>query len=101
MIKSTRMQRMAVSLIVLLLLSLSIPALAAKTSLKALGNLSTTAGVRMRDGAGTNTKTLDIIPKNTQLVYYKVSEEKDGSWYYVQYESQYGWMSGRYAKLIN
>lgn len=56
----------------------------------------TTSGacLRMRTGPGTQFGTLAAIPNGQYVPCWYTT----GSWYYVQYRQNYGWISARYVR---
>ena len=55
----------------------------------------------MRSGPGLTYKDIGTVHKGDKLPYQGVTENTDGrDWYLVIYENQNGWVSSKYAKLV-
>ena len=86
--------RRTISVLILaamLLLSLSVPALASGT------NVRITGSCYVRDGAGAYYDTIGIINKGSTLTYYGSKKNGSTTWYEVEFNGQYGWVSSKYA----
>ena len=73
-------------------LCLTAPALAA-------GQVTTTASVNLRSGAGLGYQSLRVIGEGVTLSYTETAWDSRGVlWYHVSYSGSNGWVSSRYAK---
>lgn len=61
----------------------------------------TGGAVNVRSGPGTNTKDIGTVHKGDVLPYQGIVQNVDGrDWYLIEYENQNGWVSSKYAKLV-
>ena len=59
-------------------------------------------GVHIRTGAGTDYMIIGKVNKGDRITYAgKTQKGSDGNkWYQVKYNGTYGWICGKYAKLL-
>lgn len=63
--------------------------------------LVTGGALNVRSGPGLTYKDIGTVHKGDKLPYQGVTENTDGrDWYLVIYENQNGWVSSKYAKLV-
>ena len=66
-----------------------------------LGQVKTSkSNIKIRAGAGTSYSKVGVAPANTALTYYNTAKKNGVTWYYVQYGSKYGWVSGAYFSIV-
>ena len=77
---------------------------ATEAALKAAtyGHVKITGGrVNVRSAPGTSSRDIGTVHKGDLLPYQGVTEEADGRpWYLIIYENQNGWVSSKYAELV-
>ena len=77
---------------------------ATEAALKAAtyGHVKITGGrVNVRSASGTSSRDIGTVHKGDLLPYQGVTEEADGRpWYLIIYENQNGWVSSKYAELV-
>lgn len=63
--------------------------------------LITGGSVNVRSAPGTSSRDIGTVHKGDILIYQGVTEEADGRpWYLVVYDNANGWVSSKYARLI-
>jgi hypothetical protein len=61
--------------------------------------LSTTTGLNLRSGPGTNHSSLRVMPGGSRVT--TVDENPAGGWYHLRYDGLSGWASGNYLTLVS
>ena len=62
----------------------------------------TGGSVNVRSGPGTSTRVLGVVHKGDKLPYQDEEREVDGRpWYLVEYKGENGWVSSRYATMVD
>jgi len=64
----------------------------------ALADVVTTGNVNLRSGPGTNYSILATIPNGERLAY--LGDNGSGTWYNVRYNDMDGWISAKYADVV-
>lgn len=63
--------------------------------------LITGGSVNVRSAPGTSSRDIGTVHKGDLLIYQGVTEPADGrDWYLVVYNNSNGWVSGKYAQLV-
>lgn len=58
--------------------------------------------VNVRSGPGTSSRILGVVKKGDKLPYQDEEKEVDGRpWYLVEYKNENGWVSSKYAKVVD
>ena len=65
----------------------------------ALADVVTTGDVNLRSGPGTNYSIIATISEGERLAY--LGDNGSGSWYNVEYEGMEGWISAKYADIVD
>jgi peptidoglycan hydrolase-like protein with peptidoglycan-binding domain len=61
----------------------------------------TGGSVNVRSAPGTSSRDIGTVHRGDRLPYQGVTQQAGGrDWYLVIYEAQNGWVSGKYAKLV-
>ena len=64
----------------------------------AFADVLTTGNVNLRSGPGTGYGVIATIPEGKRLPY--LGDDGNGSWYNVMYDGQEGWISAKYAEIV-
>jgi len=69
---------------------------------KVLGTVEITGGsVNVRSGPGTSNRDIGTVHRGDQLVYQGEVRAVDGrDWYLVEFDNRNGWVSSKYAVLV-
>ena len=53
-----------------------------------------TSAVNIRSGTGTDTDAVGLVPAGSKVPYYTSQKANGHTWYYIEYNGIYGWVSG-------
>lgn len=69
----------------------------AERSVSSVGKVTAISGLNIRKSASTSSQILSAIPYNGQVNI----KSKSGSWYYIEYNGTYGYVSDSYINVIS